>query len=379
MLEQFSAAIQKVFAAAAGASSWKDALVSIEDLTGSAGAVVDLVPKSGRIAARTLAGSFTEENCAEYARDYQAICPRIRHALAHPQPGIQYDYLFMTESTMDRDPVYAWLGKHELRYYLGSPLADTPSYFAFVSLQRTRRQGHAERRDVELLNLLVPHIAQAVSLADQLGTLRSYRRFGSAMLEALPQAVFALDRKGVLLFANAAGCDLLASADGLTTEQGQLRTAAAEEQAGLDESIRSAMAPLGYQLSGWAKVSRPSGRLPLAVFVTPLPAAEEEITAAGASVLLMVHDIAEHRCADPKMLAKVYGLTETESRLASALSGGHSIESAAALLRMKPATARFHLKAVFRKMEVGRQQDLVRLLTSLSGLAPRPENGTSQN
>lgn len=379
MLEQFSAAIQKVYAAAAGAGSWKDALVSVEDLTGSAGAVIDLVPKSGRIAARTLAGSFTEENCAEYARDYQAICPRVRHALAHPDPGTHYDYLFMTERTMDRDPVYAWLGKHGLRYYLGSPLADTPNYFAFTSLQRTRRQGHAEPGDGELLNLLVPHLTQAVSLADQLGTLRSYRRFGSAMLEALPQAVFALDRTGVLLFANATGCDLLASADGLNTEGGQLRTAATEEQALLDASIRSAMVPLGYPASGWIKVSRPSGRLPFALFVTPLPAAEEEITAAGASVLIMVHDIAQQRCAESRMLTKVYGLTDTEARLASALSGGHSIESAAALLRMKPATARFHLKAVFRKMGVGRQQDLVRALTSLSSLAPAPANGTSRN
>jgi DNA-binding CsgD family transcriptional regulator len=37
---------------------------------------------------------------------------------------------------------------------------------------------------------------------------------------------------------------------------------------------------------------------------------------------------------------------------------------------MQLATARSHLKAVFRKLGVNRQQDLVRLLTSLSSLTP---------
>ena len=70
------------------------------------------------------------------------------------------------------------------------------------------------------------------------------------------------------------------------------------------------------------------------------------------------------------MLASLYGLTDAEARLAGALSGGHSLESAAALLRIQPSTARAHLKAVFRKVGVNRQQDLVRLLASLSTAVP---------
>ena len=117
MLDEFSATIDKLYAAASGHCRWRDALVAIEDLTGSAGAVIDLIPKSDMVRGKTLAGSFTEENCAEYARDYQAICPRIRHAVEHPGSDTQFDYLFMTETAMDRDPVYAWFGKHGLRYY----------------------------------------------------------------------------------------------------------------------------------------------------------------------------------------------------------------------------------------------------------------------
>src|SRR5689334_6940894 len=134
MLDRFSATIQLLYAAAGGSAPWSEALVAIEDLTGSAGAVIDLIPKSEAMPRKTLAGSFTEENCAEYAGSYQSICPRIRYALEHASGETHYDYLFMTEFAMDRDPVYHWFGKHGLRYYLGSPVNATPSYLAYVSL-----------------------------------------------------------------------------------------------------------------------------------------------------------------------------------------------------------------------------------------------------
>lgn len=366
MLEQLSATIEKIYAAAAGAASWKDALIAIEDLTGSTGAVINLTGKGTSVELRTIAGSFSDDNCAEYSRDYQAICPRIRHAMESPDRGTQFDYLFMTEAEMDRDPVYHWFGTHGLRYYLGSTVAETPNYFTFLSLQRTRRQGHAQADDIELFDLLKPHIAQAASLADQLGTLRSYQCFGSAMLETLPQAVLAVDSAGMILFANAAARQLFEAADGIGLDGGRLRAALASDQSRLDSMIRGALNPLGAPPTGWARISRPSGGPPHALFVAPLKVADEQLTAAGAKALVMIHDTAVHRCATVTMLTGVYGLTETEARLASALSGGHSIESAASLLHMRPATARSHLKAVFRKMGVCRQQDLVRVLASIA-------------
>lgn len=371
MLEQFSKTVDLVYSAAAGASRWQDALVAIEDLTGCTGAVMDLIPRSPFIQGKTLAGSFSEENCAEYARDYQAICPRIRYAVEHPRGGTQFDYLFMTEAGMDRDPVYAWFGSHGLRYYLGSPVAQTPNYSAFVSLQRTPRQGHADAEDVRLFDMLKAHVARAASLADQLGTLHCYKRFSSAMLEALPQAVFALDANGILLFANGSGVRLLARSDGLGLRGGRLHTALSGEQQVLDSMIRGAASLLGGTGRAWGRVARPSGRMPYALFVAPLNVPDDELTAANAKVLVLVHDTAEHRCAQAEMLTGIYGLTGAEARLASALSGGHSIESAAAMLHMQPATARSHLKAVFRKTGVNRQQDLVRLLTALSSLSPQ--------
>jgi len=84
--------------------------------------------------------------------------------------------------------------------------------------------------------------------------------------------------------------------------------------------------------------------------------------------MVVVHDLARRLTVDPQMLAKIYALTDTEARLASAIAGGHGLESASILLGMQIATARSHLKSIFAKLDVNRQQDMVRLITILAAM-----------
>lgn len=366
MEDQFSAAIGKIYAAAADSSLWPDALRSIETLTGSAGAVIDLVPRNESIPRYTIAGSFGLEECAIYARDYMPVCRRIRYGLDHPD-GTQFDYMFMTEAEMDRDPVYDWFAGYGLRYYIGSWAGRTPNYDATFSVQRSRGQGHAKADDVALFERLKPHAMRALAIADQLATLHSRERLGSRIIEALPQAVLALDAGGRVVQANAAALKLLARGDGLAVANGHLQPTRPAERALLDRLVKEAANEIAAG-TGWAKASRASGAAPYALFVAPLPGGDESLLAAGAAVLVIVHDPATRNSPDPQALTSVYGLTETEARLACAIASGHSLETAAASLTMGLGTARFHLKHVFAKLGVNRQQDLVRLLTSLSSL-----------
>ena len=313
-------------------------------------------------------GLFLEEHIEEWTENYAPLCPRIAGADRFPDAPYLVDHMLLTEREMDSDPVYDWYGKYDLRYFIGCKLFDSPDLRAVWSLQRTRSQGHAQQRDIRLFELLTPHIARSLSTALQLGTLRSRERMSSTILGALPQEVFVVARDAQVLFANERALQLLARRDGVAMDGGRLKASDPNEQARLDTLVKSALAPVGSGERGWMRVSRPSGGPPYAVFVAPLHIADEELSAPGAKALVLVHDTAHHRSVAPDMLISVYGLTETEARLASALSGGHSMESAASLLHMRPATARTHLKAVFRKMGVGRQQELVRVLASATVL-----------
>jgi DNA-binding CsgD family transcriptional regulator len=375
MLDALSSTIEKIYSAASGSVEWKEALLAIEELTGSAGAVINLVDKQDPPASTMIASSGIEEHfdaasLDEYNRDLLSICPRVAAGVANPDLSIVFDYLILSEAEMDKDPVYDWYRRHGLRYFIGSPLGETSRLRLMWSLQRTPAQGHVQEADKDRFKVLKPHVERALALAEQIGTLRSYQRFSSAMIEALPQAVFALDKQGRLLFANGAGNTVLKAGDGLSDIAGHLRTSCPADQDCLDALVKDAVNPSGSVTSAWMRISRPSGKLPYAVFVSPLVGTAEDPMSQGASVLLVVHDTGARQTVDPDMLKSVYALTETETRLAAALAQGHSVESASATLLMRPATARTHLKSVFRKLGVHRQQDLTRLLAFLSTLRP---------
>ena len=365
MLERLSATIQLLYAAAGGATPWADALLAVEDLTGSTAAVINLVPKSSTVAPVNMVGSIAPENVTEWERYYMPMCPRVAAGLAMPNAPYVCDYMILSEAEMDRDPVYNWYQRHNLRYFVGATLADTPQYKIMWSLQRSKVQGHAQQPEIDLVELLNPHLSRALSLADQLGTLSSFARFSSAMFEASPNGLFALDAGGTILFANSRAEGQVGAADGLSSIDGRLAALLAPEQDALNRLVSEAAAAGPATSGGWTRVSRINGGPPYAVFIAPLKIEDEDFLAQGARVLVIVHDTGEHRQTDGAMLAAVYGLTDAEARLAGALSAGHSLESAAAKLGVQVTTARTQLKSVFRKVGVNRQQDLIRLLTSL--------------
>jgi len=374
MLEQFSATIDLLYAAAFDGTLWDQALSAIEALSGSAGVVVNIVDKaeperSKLLNSKGIAAFASEKDLATYNQDVLPHCPRVAWGALHPDTSYVCDYMILSEAEMDRDLAYDWYARHGLRYFVGSPLFETCRYHFMWSFQRTPSQGHVQAEEVELFRLLKPHVERALRITDQLSSLQRDARSSSAVLEGLPNAVFTLDRHGNVLTVNAAGAALLAGPDGLQMRDGKLLTWMTSEQCRLERAIADAAAspPVAGQV--FVRLSRGHNDTALAAFVAPLNIADEELLTLNAKVLVIIHDTDARGCAKTEMLTSLYGLTDAEARLASALSGGHSIESAAALLNIRPATARSELKSVFRKTGVSRQQDLVRLLTALASVS----------
>ena len=67
-----------------------------------------------------------------------------------------------------------------------------------------------------------------------------------------------------------------------------------------------------------------------------------------------------------KLIQKLFGLTEAESRLAVAIASGETPKELADRTERSLETVRTQLKFVFRKLGVRRQIDLVRILTKES-------------
>jgi DNA-binding CsgD family transcriptional regulator len=371
--------LEKVYAAALDSALWKDALVAVEDFTGSTGAVVDLIPLDPATRPVTFAGSFSGEDCAEYALNYQSICPRIAFAINHPEIGVHFDHMVLSEVEMDRDPVYEWFGKHGLRYFVAGHAGQTQFYQAYASLQRSRRQGHVDAEDIARFKIIQPHLAHALNIADTLGTLSTHQRFSDALLDSLPQAVFGLANDGVLLFTSDSAERLLARGICLRANGRRLTTADSSQQPEFEQALASTFRNEARNPVARLLIRRSDGGLPYAARISRL-SINDALALVRPTVLIIVNVPEACSGIETQGLGELYGLTPCETRLASALLHGHSLQSAAHYLGCSTETVRCHLKSVFRKVGVSRQQDLVRLLSELElSTVSQPEPDSSSD
>ena len=202
-----------------------------------------------------------------------------------------------------------------------------------------------------------------MTLATSLDTLLAEQTSKGLALEAMPQAVFMLSATGIVLFSNSKAKDLACSNDGITVADRMLRASRQQDQDVLDGLIRHACAPMSTRPGGWMRLDRPSHKPPYAIFVSPFWVPAETSILRPAPVLVMVIDASRPIRPDADGLKVLFGLTKAEVRLALALAAGHDLASASHLLSVSPETLRSHLKALFRKTQVNRQQDLLRVLS----------------
>jgi DNA-binding CsgD family transcriptional regulator len=369
--EQLSATLETIYAAAADPLLWEDALSAIADFASSAGAVLHLIPKSDGPLIRSYLGAgakeaYSPENVEVWLRDHAPHCPRLAAGVRWPERPFIVDQMILSESEMDRDPVYQWYGDHGLRYFVGSMLPEMDTVRAAWSLQRTRAEGHAQQPEIDAFLIIKRHLAHALHLAAKLGTLEQQCRFGLRLLDAVPQAIFALDERGRSLFLNARAEQLAKCGDGLLIENARLTCSLHGQQPLLDRLIGAALETNSDAVrGGWLRLHRPSGRRPYLVLVSHLAPGDELIDEFRPKLLVIVNDPDHAAVPDEQALRDLYDLTDAEARVAAQLAGGHSVQSAAETLRLSPETVRFHLKHIFRKLGVSRQQDLVRILTEI--------------
>ena len=193
-----------------------------------------------------------------------------------------------------------------------------------------------------------------------------------AVLNVLPQAILAVGSSGTPLFRNAAAQEVLKRADGLLLKNGKLTAVRARDARRLTSCFEELASENSERKTGkWLKIERRSG-MPYAMFVAPLrcdPTLSQ--VAMDAAALVVIVDLDRQSNMAPEVLEELFGLTRAEARLSCALLKGHGIETAAQHLHVSLNTARTQVRSIFGKLHLKRQQQLVRLLATLTTLDPR--------
>ncbi|HYN39491.1 MAG TPA: helix-turn-helix transcriptional regulator, partial [Rhodospirillales bacterium] len=266
-----------------------------------------------------------------------------------------------------------WLRPTGLHHHLFALVDRQGSVATFLVL--ARRDGKADfgddsRRD---LQQLLPTLARALGSGAGIRQLRALERAVLRAIDALPMGVVVLDRNGGVIEANPFARKLIEVGEGLTVVDGSLGTDVGSRRIRLRDLITRpgdrGNRPVGEELA-LLSVQRSSGHRPLTLLLAPL---EEEATASNGRVpaaLLFIGDPERPAQFDQTRIARLYGLSRAESRVAALLACGYRLEQVAEALDIAYETVRKHLKQIFGKTGTYRQAELVRMLvTGPAGLS----------
>ena len=374
---RFQDTVEAVHAAAIDAARWPDALEGIRGFFAGT-AVVAFASEVGTGELLDIVSVGTADNADdEYQAHYWRQDPKLAFARTHPGLPLYHDFQCMTESEMDRNGFYRWQERvGGLRYCFGASAPVDREAFGQFAVHWSRRHGPPQRDEADMFIRCSAHVQTAIAVNRRMAHLPWRDEAGWSALDLLPRGLLVLDAGGRVLAANRAAETILAAGDGLIVEDGALRAGrAAEDQAlqrhlGCATGASSAVAPIGGALA----LPRPSGARPYGLLVTPYAGRRPRFATRPPAVIVTVTDPEQEVEPSTDMLRRLFGLTPTEAALAARLATGRGLDEVADELTMAKATARVHLRKIFKKTRVSRQSELVRLVLDSPARTREPDD-----
>ncbi len=322
----------------------------------------DTLRKAGNITASVnIDPEFTQDYVAYYAQknlwlNYSPASVPVGKAVSG-QMLVPDDTLFQSEFYQD------FLRHRDLFHLAGGRILEEKSLTANVSLLRPRSSEPFGDAELDFLDVLLPHLKQALQLHCRLSRAEALQTAAAEALDQMPFGTIYVDRFAHVLAANQRGREILALRDGLSSEPQGLRAAAQAQAARLRDLIAGAAMTSwgeGFHSGGSLLLDRPSLKQPLTVRVLPLRTQTCLFDHPRPAAVVFVSD-PESSPASNQILS-LYHLTPAEERLATLLAQGESLKEAAESLGISRNTAATQLKGIFQKTGVHRQTDLVRLV-----------------
>jgi DNA-binding CsgD family transcriptional regulator/PAS domain-containing protein len=238
-------------------------------------------------------------------------------------------------------------------------------YLAPLGVIRYRREEAFSPAEVQLLQLLAPHLNRAIRVMLRLHEFERRADAAGEIVDRMSTAIVLTDGAGRVASVNRFAQAILDEADGLLLRGGTLQ--ATNRRDGIELARLIAAAARGEadarpgQPCGVMQVSRPSLRRPLPLAVSPMrPVA----VLAGLSRAVSVAFTDPDRTAeiDSDLLARLYGLTRREAAVAVLLLQGRPPAAIASELAMTMNTVRTHIRHLLEKTRTDRLSEVVRLL-----------------
>ena len=241
--------------------------------------------------------------------------------------------------------------------------ANYSCHIGFVRQSAAERFG---RPELNFLDLLLPHLEQALQMHSRMDRLKVMADLAQEHLAQTGAGCVVLNGDGRVIFRNRIAQELLRDGSVINEQDSVIHltapTADTRFRKLVEECILTSRLPT-IMSGGTVAAPRPDG-LPLSVVVLPYRALAyaETVIEQGSRAIVLLYDPDRPRKDPPGILRELYRLSDAEARVCWRLASGEALEEIAAAEGASRETVRSQLKRIFAKTGTRRQSELVRLI-----------------
>jgi len=246
---------------------------------------------------------------------------------------------------------------------------DKSDWYVGIALHRSPESSVFDKESLDLFQCLFPHFQRSLKIQREFSRLRMKESTLMQGLSHIPFGIIVLDESDQTEYTNHVAQQILTHHSAISSTPKGISAYYHEQNLDLQNAIteiaRSEIDTSERPLKSLG-LTHQDNELPLAVMLMPLRnSGMEELTKINSGKVLMIISDHEHSTSQsPDALQNVFKLTNTEARVTIALTNGLTVEQVATLNNVKPSTVKSHIKSIFGKTGVNRQQDLIRLVLS---------------
>lgn len=361
-IDEFNMLVEAIYSAGASPEKWDAVLRQLTVFFSGAAAALHVNGLEGAGCTFGASCNLSPETISEYEQYYHTINP-LNVPLTRVGAGMVVpDHALTPRNVIRRTEFHNdYCRPHDVEGSLTLILDKSRETISCLGVVRGWNSKEFESDEVASFKLLAPHIIRAVELHRQLASAREMRNAGLAALDRLEPAVFLLKSEGFLAHCNAAGEMLLRAQNGLTVRGGRIRATNPKAARELDRLIHEAVTATS-DCGGFMKLPRSSEQQPLSARVLPIRGEDDFFQIPQIRAALFVSNPNQRFESGVELIARMHGLTETETRLATALVSGASLQEAADMMQIAKGTARKHLAHIMAKTGAHRQAELISLI-----------------
>lgn len=306
-----------------------------------------------------ISSGYDQTDVAWYFTEFYAIDPMQNFIKANTCTQIVSATDITPLHQLRRHPFHAFMKHYRFDYCLGGAFMQSANRYGFFSVERNRDFG---RDDFNAMALLKPHLFQAANMHSEWVAMKLAEECNIARPG---KGIALLSPQGMLLYCNRVFRGYL--------DKGVFREAKGclhlvDPLIGFSARLKRAH-ELGYApgksyLDAF-KLTDASGEQ-LYVLIRPFVLSDQVVGpfVVRECVLVSIVELAPHATSNSDIMRQVFSLTPMELRVLQLLLEGDSSQQISERLSISLEAVRFHLKNLFRKTDVRRQMDLVRIANS---------------